>query len=819
MPPDAPASPTGPDVGRRRMAAGGYLVEVGDLAGIRIEAASDRGDPRGLAQAIAQAEARIAAPQAPPEPSAEQHERSPAGLASLEHATEGASEITSAIELARSLFEEIIHGDPEVGVIDSTIEALLGTLKRLELGEHWDDALKLARELARLLALVERWIALWESLQGALTAAKRIKNAGGKAWALHEQGTLQLAAGNHARADELLSEAHQLREKFDRASLRVTDNNLRVLCETLRAKLHERPPRPSPLQRLLRKPVAALACAMLLLVVGGAAGADLRSASKHVTLVNARSPAVEIEITPSSPRAGDVVSFRVSTEHRARIKHYAWLFGDGDRAVGASPTHVYAAPGTYTASVSVSAPGGAATGSGERRIVVSGAKGGESPHISITPENVEVNATPNPVPPGTAAVSITARAFNAAGEPISGQSVRFAVRPRDGTFSSASASTNAEGSAHTSLSFISARTAAIVDAVEACATTGVCKTVDVEWTEQLTPVVATLHAGEITPTTATLNGTLNPNGVTTTSCYFEYGPSPGFGHETACRSYKQSGTTPQAVAASPSGLLADTSYQFRLVAQSSDGSSYGSPQTFTTGEAPTTPKPTVITGSPTAATANEESVSGSINPNGVKIEDCEFQYGTSERYGSQAKCEELPGAGTNTVTVSARLSGLAADRVYFYRLVATSAGGPGDGGPQSFRTPEAVTSQTTGSGTETSTTVTSVTSDAQPAEASRKPTAVTEAPTAVTPSSATLNGTVNPHGANVEVCEFEYENASTYMKTKTFELSVKCEHLPGAGTAPVAVSAQFSTAKGPYDYRLLATNASGPGEGTNEIVE
>jgi PKD repeat protein len=708
MPPDAAASPTGPDVGRRSVAAGGYLVEVGDPAGIRIEAASDEGDPRGLARAIAQAEARMAAAQAAPEPAAEQRERSPAGLASLEHATEDALQITSAIELARSVFEEIIHGDPGVGVIDSAIEALLGTLKRLELGERWAEALKLARELARLLALVERWVALWESLQGALTSAKRLKDAEGKAWVLHEQGTLQLAAGNHARADELLSEAHQLRQKFDRASLRVTENNLRVLCETLRARLHERrTATPGPLQSLLRKPVAVLACAMLLLVVGGAAGAALPSASKHVTIVNARSPAVEIEISPSSPRAGDIVSFRVSTEHRARITHYAWLFGDGDRTVGASPTHVYATPGTYTARVSVSATGETATASGQRRILVSGATGGESSHVSITPKRIEVNATPNPVPSGTAAVSITARAFNVAGEPISGQPVRFAVKPRDGTFSSVSASTNAEGSAQTSLSFISTRTADVVDAVEACATTGLCNTVDVEWTEQATPVVATLYASDITSATATLNGTLNPNGVKTTNCHFEYGPSPGYGHETACPSFERSGTTPQDVAASLSNLLADTSYQFRLVAESTDGSSYGTPQAFTTGEAPPRPKPTVITGSPTAATASEESVSGSVDPNGVNVEDCEFQYGTSEAYGSQAKCDELPGAGTTAVTVSARLSGLAADHVYFYRLVATSAGGPGDGAAQSFRTPEAITSQATEVKTETSAAVTS----------------------------------------------------------------------------------------------------------------
>jgi hypothetical protein len=73
------------------------------------------------------------------------------------------------------------------------------------------------------------------------------------------------------------------------------------------------------------------------------------------------------------------------------------------------------------------------------------------------------------------------------------------------------------------------------------------------------------------------------------------------------------------------------------------------------------------------------------------------------------------------------------------------------------------------------------------------------------PRSLTLNGTVNPKGAPVTSCVFEYGTTSSYGQR------VPCSPAPGSGTSPVAVSAHLSglTPGTEYHYRLVAENAGG----------
>jgi hypothetical protein len=85
----------------------------------------------------------------------------------------------------------------------------------------------------------------------------------------------------------------------------------------------------------------------------------------------------------------------------------------------------------------------------------------------------------------------------------------------------------------------------------------------------------------------------------------------------------------------------------------------------------------------------------------------------------------------------------------------------------------------------------------------------------VTQTSATLEGTVNPNGANVTACKFEYGTTTSYGKT------ANCAKLPGAQTAAVAVSAAIKSliANTTYDYRISATNAAGTTKGANGSFE
>src|SRR5207249_3563753 len=93
------------------------------------------------------------------------------------------------------------------------------------------------------------------------------------------------------------------------------------------------------------------------------------------------------------------------------------------------------------------------------------------------------------------------------------------------------------------------------------------------------PVVITNPATNVTSSPATLNGTADPHGLTTT-VYFQYGTTTSYGYTTASQS--KTGNTYQNVAANISGLTSGTTYHFRIVATNSAGTKYGSDRTFTT---------------------------------------------------------------------------------------------------------------------------------------------------------------------------------------------------------------------------------------------
>lgn len=76
-------------------------------------------------------------------------------------------------------------------------------------------------------------------------------------------------------------------------------------------------------------------------------------------------------------------------------------------------------------------------------------------------------------------------------------------------------------------------------------------------------------------------------------------------------------------------------------------------------------------------------------------------------------------------------------------------------------------------------------------------------------SSATLNATVNPDGAAIGECRFEYGATTSYGT------SVPCSSKPGAGSTPVAVTAQLGelSASTSYHFRVVATNSAGTAYG------
>ena len=100
------------------------------------------------------------------------------------------------------------------------------------------------------------------------------------------------------------------------------------------------------------------------------------------------------------------------------------------------------------------------------------------------------------------------------------------------------------------------------------------------------PTVVTGSASSITQTSATLNATVNPNSETVSDCHFEYGTSMSYGTSVPCTTLPGSGSSPVAVSAPVTGLSANTTYHFQIVATNPTGTSTGADQTLTTAEAP-----------------------------------------------------------------------------------------------------------------------------------------------------------------------------------------------------------------------------------------
>jgi len=289
------------------------------------------------------------------------------------------------------------------------------------------------------------------------------------------------------------------------------------------------------------------------------------------------------------------------------------------------------------------------------------------------------------------------------------------------------------------------------------------------------PTAGTGSASAVGTTSATLNGTVDPNG-TATSVYFQYGTTSAYGSTTATQGVG-SGTSTIAVVAPITGLQPGTVYHFRLVATSAGGTSMGADESFATAPAAGASAPAVATGSATKVSASSATLNGTVTPNG-QTTTWYFDYGTSTAYGSRTAVKSLA-AGTKPASVAAAVSGLHAGTVYHYRLVATNASGTTLGADQTFATvgPPAVQ---------------------------------TGAAQSVGVNSATLTGTVSPNGRATS-WHFDYGTTTAYGSHTASESA-------GSGGAAEPVSAGLAgLAPGTtYHYRLVATSSAGTTYGADQ---
>jgi Divergent InlB B-repeat domain len=95
--------------------------------------------------------------------------------------------------------------------------------------------------------------------------------------------------------------------------------------------------------------------------------------------------------------------------------------------------------------------------------------------------------------------------------------------------------------------------------------------------------------------------------------------------------------------------------------------------------------------------------------------------------------------------------------------------------------------------------------------AQNAPAVTTGGASSATQTGATVSGTVNPNGANVSDCHFQYGTTTAYGSVAA------CGASPGAGTSAAGVSAALSglAAGTTYHYRLVATNGGGTTNGAD----
>ena len=233
----------------RSVAIGHSVLAVGVpggtviTAGTRLSADAETADPHELSEALAREETigEIA-----------------------ERSVESASDVTSRVEQAEDLFSAALEGSlTDLADLPVRAELVLEVLERLDEDGRYEEWLRYARAINGIALLYKRWLDLLRVLRTLLRSGDRVHEAG-RAWAQHELGTLQLAAGDPAEAKRLLERARKTRERLgDTEGLAATEQSLGVLCRQQAASSG------SGRGRI----VALAAIALLLLVAGGVAGA------------------------------------------------------------------------------------------------------------------------------------------------------------------------------------------------------------------------------------------------------------------------------------------------------------------------------------------------------------------------------------------------------------------------------------------------------------------------------------------------------------------------------------------------------------------
>ena len=238
------------------------------------------------------------------------------------------------------------------------------------------------------------------------------------------------------------------------------------------------------------------------------------------------------------------------------------------------------------------------------------------------------------------------------------------------------------------------------------------------------PTATTNAATSVSGTGATLNGSVNAEGASTTVtyCYSTSSLTNCVGGSVASVNGSTptvTGTTNTAETATLTGLTPNTEYFFQIKAVNSVTTTYGAVLNFTTTELPG-----ATTSAASGTTATTSTLNGSVNAENASTS-VSFCYSTT----SPTNCSGatvVPGSatpvtGTSNTAETGALTSLAPNTEYFFQIEATNSAGTTYGSVLNFTTLAA------------------------------PPMAITNAATSVTGSAATLNGSVNAEDSSTTV--------------------------------------------------------------------
>jgi hypothetical protein len=295
----------------------------------------------------------------------------------------------------------------------------------------------------------------------------------------------------------------------------------------------------------------------------------------------------------------------------------------------------------------------------------------------------------------------------------------------------------------------------------------------------VTPQPSLVFTGEATNIDragATLNGTVDPEGLETTY-YFQYGKTTGYGGFSTAPPGAPVGSTEagaKPLSAPVTGLEPGATYHYRIVAENSKGKSVGVDRTFTVAPAVSD----LSTDPASEIHRTDVTLNGTLDPDGLETH-YYFEYGKTKLYSSETAAppgDSVSDTSPGDKQVGSLIEGLVPETTYHYRIVASNSYGTTYGSDRTVTTLPAVKDLATGAATEVRTT------------------------------EATLNGTLDPDGYQTSFY-FEWGKTKGYGHTMPAPPGQDAGSAPGA--TPVSAALQSLEPKTTYHFRLVGVNGFG----------